>query len=333
MPDAAINLCGLPDVTSVRLPEQKEFDGKPFPLILIPTVTGRDGSGWQQWVRSNVDTLRKLLIEYGAILFRGFLQSPQDFDVFTKALGWEEFPYLGGVSVRRPVVGNVYTSTESPPECKIPFHHEMAHVPDHPKILCAYCDVPAPEGGETPLLLSHVAYRMMAERAPDFVARLAKEGVTYTRVAPDGDDLGSALGRSWQSTFFAEDRTTAEENARKAGFETEWTPDGCLKYTSKPLQAIRVEPRTGRTTWFNSVLTCYIAWTDARNERTRSVLFPNGDQMPPDAMETLEQVMKEASVAIRWQQGDAAVVDNLLCQHARNHFTPPRRTLISLFKY
>lgn len=331
-----VDLLGLPDVKAVSLPQQKVFDGKPFPLILNPALVegeSRDSAGWQRWVAANRETLRKLLVEYGALFFRGFsLDAPADFDLFTKAFGWPEFPYLGGVSVRRPATGNVYTSTESPPECKIPFHHEMAHFSDFPKILCAYCEVAAPEGGETPLLLSHVVYRMMAERQPKFVERLAREGVRYTRVAPDGDDFGSALGRSWQSTFFAEDRPTAEQNAKKAGFDVEWMPDGSMKYTSQPLQAIRVEPRTGKTTWFNSVNNCYFAWEDARNCRKRAALFPNGDEMPEDAMEDLKQVMEEVSVACRWQHGDAAIVDNLLAQHARNYFKPPRRVLISLFK-
>jgi hypothetical protein len=46
----------------------------------------------------------------------------------------------------------------------------------------------------------------------------------------------------------------------------------------------------GKTTWFNSALTCYFAWQDARNEIKRAVMFPNGDLMPEDAMNTLQQV-------------------------------------------
>jgi len=107
--------------------------------------------------------------------------------------------------------------------------------------------VAPPEGGETPLALSHVIHRMMAEREPEFVKRLAEEGLCYTRIAPETTDESSALGRSWKSTFFADDRKTGEENANRAGFKVEWMPDGSMKYTSAPLQAIRIEPRTGNT--------------------------------------------------------------------------------------
>lgn len=136
MPTSIVTqLEGLPDVVAATISEQKYFDELPFPLVLTPSVTGRTPSEWQQWVRDNVDTLKSLLLRYSAILFRGFsTNTPEDFDLFVKSFGWTEFPYLGGVSVRVPVAGNAYTSTESPPECKIPFHHEMAHVGDYPKV-------------------------------------------------------------------------------------------------------------------------------------------------------------------------------------------------------
>lgn len=133
-----VSVDNLPGVLSVSVPGQKEFDGLPFPLILIPDAasSGRSIDDWVAWIGANLTALRAAIIRYGAVLFRGFATpTPADFDRFTKAFGWAEFPYVGGVSVREAIVGNVYTSTESPPECKIPFHHEMAHVADYPKVL------------------------------------------------------------------------------------------------------------------------------------------------------------------------------------------------------
>jgi hypothetical protein len=114
------------------------------------------------------------------------------------------------------------------------------------QVLFAYCDVAPPEGGQTPLLLSNIVYRKMCERDPAFVKRLQDEGLCYVRVAPEEHDVDSALGRSWKSTFFADDRKTGEENAKNAGFDVEWLPDGSMKYTTAPLAAIRTDPRTGR---------------------------------------------------------------------------------------
>jgi hypothetical protein len=51
----------------------------------------------------------------------------------------------------------------------------------------------------------------MAKEWPEFVEKLQKEGVLYTRVLPEGDDLSSAIGRGWQSTFLTTDRLEAEK--------------------------------------------------------------------------------------------------------------------------
>lgn len=46
------------------------------------------------------------------------------------------------------VTPRVFTSNESPPSEKIPFHHEMAQVPEPPTHLFFYCEVPTLTGGE-----------------------------------------------------------------------------------------------------------------------------------------------------------------------------------------
>jgi hypothetical protein len=51
----------------------------------------------------------------------------------------------------------------------------------------------------------------MAKEWPEFVEKLQKEGVLYTRVLPEGDDLSSAIGRGWQSTFLTTDHLEAEK--------------------------------------------------------------------------------------------------------------------------
>ena len=38
-------------------------------------------------------------------------------------------------------MGPIYNSTDSPPEFKIPFHHEMAYLSTFPDKLIFYCDV------------------------------------------------------------------------------------------------------------------------------------------------------------------------------------------------
>ena len=61
-------------------------------------------------------------------------------------------PYVGGAAVRTAVTPRVFTSNESPPSEKIPFHHEMEQVPQPPTHLFFYCETPAASGGEVIIL-------------------------------------------------------------------------------------------------------------------------------------------------------------------------------------
>jgi len=242
----------LERVTSLGHPEQRVYGGNEFPLILTPTIDGSTVSNdfvrWRQWVSDNVDTLRGLLVHHGAILFRGFpIATATDFDLFSKAFGWTAFPYTAGVALRSHVVGNAFTSNESPSDEFIPLHQEMSYSANPPTVLFAWCEVTPASGGETPIALANAIYQRMFELEPEFVKRLADEGLFYERVVSENNDKTSATGRSWRETFSADDRQTAEKNAVLAGFRVEWLPGGSMRYvTNTPLPAIREDPRTGR---------------------------------------------------------------------------------------
>lgn len=319
-------------VQELQLPEQKEFDDKLFPLALNALAL-QDMTSTLEWVHHQQTTLDKLLLEYGAILFRGFpVKDPTDFDSFVKAFGGQALEYVGGAAPRTVVVGNVFTANEAPPDQLIPFHHEMAQVPTFPGRLFFYCDVAPPSGGQTPLALSHEVYRRMLQQHPDFVHRLEQAGVRYTRILPDGDDPSSPIGRGWQSTFQTQVRDEAEVKAAAQGTSTEWLSDGCLKTVTKVLPAVRTEERTGRKTWFNSVIAAYRGWRDSRNCPEKAVTFGDGSLMPPEVMDHLDQVFRDVEVAVTWQKGDVILVDNRLVLHSRRSFTPPRRILAALVK-
>lgn len=327
----------LPDgVQSVSIKEQKTFDGLPFPLILSPSddFKGKDSQFWNAWVKRNLKVIESLLLKYGAILFRGFpFDNENDFDEFSKAYGYSPFLDVGGTGVRNNVAGNVYTSNDTLPEFKIPFHHEMAHLSDYPLIVFFYCDIPAKEGGNTPLALSNVVYRKMIERDPEFVNRLEKEGLRYLRVASDGNNPNVSYGRSWQSTFFTNSKEEAEITAKNTGYDFEWLEDGGMKTITEVLPAIRVDKRTGKTMWFNSVFAYILISEYTGDYRNIGVFFPNGDCIGDESVDTLKQVMEEVKVSFKWQRRDVVLVDNRSVQHSKEAFSaPPRRLLVSQFK-
>lgn len=98
----------------------------------------------------------------------------------------------------------------------------------------------------------------------------------YIRVLPVEDDATSAIGRGWQSTFMTADAKEAEvsgcawldierwdidcklqtpqRQAEELGMTLEWLPDGSLKTTSPTLPATKLDDRTGKISWFNSIV-------------------------------------------------------------------------------
>lgn len=112
-----------------KVPEQRVVEnGIPFPQVLQPRLQS-DSASLVEAISKNKAWLEGQLERSGAILFRGFnVATAADFDAVVKAFDYEELPYVGGAAPRSSVVGRVFTSNESPPDQKIPFHHEMAQV-------------------------------------------------------------------------------------------------------------------------------------------------------------------------------------------------------------
>lgn len=123
-----------------KIPQQKSYGGVAFPAVLSPAVGSGRPSSLTAAVKEQKPWLDSLLHNHGAILFRGFdsLATASDFNDVVEAFGYDELPYVGGAAPRTNVVGRVFTANESPPDQKIPFHHEMAQVNFSPLSLFAH---------------------------------------------------------------------------------------------------------------------------------------------------------------------------------------------------
>ena len=320
------------NVQPIEIPEQRQVDGQPFPLVLSPKAPGKGIDDTLDWLASNGDALRARMIETGAILLRNFpIQSPADFDAVVRAAGFQGMPYVGGAAPRNEVVkGRVLTTNESPPSEPIPFHHEMSQVPNPPAYIMFYCDVPPEQGGETPIVLSNRVYTRFRDISAEFADRLEDKGVRYVRVMPGEDDDSSAIGRSWRSTFLTDSREEAEQKMQDMGMEWKWLDNDELYTVTRALPAIRTDERSGRKTFFNSVVAAYTGWVDSRNDPTKAVRC--GDDTPVDGDVLLQtaQAMKEECVAFKWQKGDILLIDNALVMHSRNPFSGRRSILASI---
>ncbi|KAL4576796.1 hypothetical protein LXL04_012896 [Taraxacum kok-saghyz] len=177
----------------------KDETGEPLPFIFTIGSGKLGDCNLKDVIRDQKPWLESVLHKTDVILFRGFssVSSASDLNDVVEAFDYEELPYVGGAAPLTNVVGRVFTSNESPPDKKIPFHHEMEQVPTFPLKVFFFCEVEPKIGGETPIVLSHVVYDKMKQKYPEFVDRLEQQGLIYTRVLGEDDDPSSPIGRGW----------------------------------------------------------------------------------------------------------------------------------------
>lgn len=307
-------------------------DGRPFPLVKMPADPTIRRETFNEWLSENHVHLKSELEQFGAILFRGFpIEEPAHFESILDAAKFENMPYVGGAAPREQVTrSRILTANEAPPEKPIPFHHEMAQVPNPPNYIFFCCDTPSPTGGETAIVHSHTVYKRFQEIDPAYAETMEEIGVKYRRVMPDYDDPNSPIGRSWRSTFQTEDRDTAEARMRAAGMEWHWRDNGDLETITGRLPAIRTDERSGRKTFFNAVVAAYTGWIDERNTPEQAVILADGRPLKEHVVHQIAQAMETESVAFRWHRGDVLMIDNQLVLHSRRPFTGKRRILASI---
>ncbi|CAE7630906.1 unnamed protein product [Symbiodinium sp. CCMP2592] len=321
------------ELLPASLPEQRprSFGGEDFPLVLSPSrqSSARELSAW---AASRSGQLQDLLLQHGAVLFRDCgITSAEDFGLVVRAMGCEGYDYVGGAAPRTEVVkGVVFTSNESPPDQPIPFHHELAQSPTPPNYILFCCEVESKHGGATPIIPSDEVADFFMSHFPDFAREVEAKGVRYIRTMPEVTDPTSAQGRSWAESYAVKTREEAEEVMTKQGSTWEWLSGGDLKVTTAALPALRMDERTGRRVFFNSVIAAFTGWNDSRNVGEEAVVLGDFSPVNKHALRAVARFMAEREVAFAWKKGDILIVDNGSVLHSRQSFEPPRRVLAAL---
>ena len=318
--------------THDRMAGDQVHSGQVFPLSITCVSPDSGLAAACDWVSGQRDELVRLSSEHGAILFRGFpLQYDHDFDQFVAAFRFTNFPYQESLSnaVRINRIERVFTANEAPSDVRILLHHERAQTPVYPSRLFFFCEQSAEGGGETPLCRSDVLLDRLRERRPEFARKCEERGLQYSNVMPAAADADSGMGRSWKSTFRAEDRRAAEEQMWSLGYSWEWLDDGSLRATTPVLPAVKTLP-SGRQTFFNQLIAAAGGWKDIRNDPSKAITFGDGTPIDLDDIAIAVEISNELTFDLAWQQGDVALVDNLVTMHGRRPFTGMRKVLASL---
>lgn len=329
-------------VAEAELPELRHDHGETFPVALVCSSTGTSLTPNSpptlqdacEWVRQHRERMVQHAASCGAVLFRGFpLVTDRDFDAFVASFELPNFRYEECLSnaVRVVRTERVFTANEAPADVRIFLHHEMAQTPVYPSKLFFFCEQAASAGGATPLCRSDLLFERITEELPDFADKCSRLGLRYSHVMPGANDSSSGMGRSWQSTLRASDRSAAEQRLKSLNYTWEWLDNDCLKVRTPVLPATKTLSN-GRTAFFNQLIAAFHGWKDSRNDPTKAITFGDDSRLDASQMTRVIEMAEELTFDMQWQNGDVVLVDNFVAMHGRRTFQGTRKVLVSLIR-
>jgi alpha-ketoglutarate-dependent taurine dioxygenase len=309
-----------------------------LPLVIEPedySPEKRSLSSLVEWLKNNRRAYESWLLKHGALLFRGFpINTPEEFEVITRAISPELLNYVEGNSPRKQVSGKVYTSTEYPEQYKISLHNELSYAHSWPHKIFFFCAVAPQHQGETPIVDCREVLKMLGAQVQE---RFENKKVKYVHNLHGG----SGIGKSWQETFETTERAKVEEYLRAGEVEFRWRDDGGL-WTSQTREAVAIHPETGERVWFNQAEQWHPSMLDQKNRKALEALGMKEEDLPHNAfygdgtaldseeLERIRTLMRERAVFFKWMKSDLLVLDNMLVAHGRNSYKGPRQILVAM---
>jgi alpha-ketoglutarate-dependent taurine dioxygenase len=296
------------------------------PLVISPRVDRLD---LPAWIAEHRGDLRAKLHAHGALLFRGFAAPGIDtFRAAVQAISGEALRYTERSSPRHAVAGNVYTSTDYPPEYPIFLHNEQSYNLRWCRVISFHCQQAAIGGGQTPLADTR---RILARLDPVVVERFRQRRYMYVR------NFGDSFGLPWQAAFQTERGAEVEAYCRANRIAAEWKSDDRLR-TRQVRDAIHRHPETGEPVWFNHCTFFHVTTLPAvvrdalragfaEDDLPNQTFYGDGGTIEPEVIEHLQQAYLAEKVMFDWRAGDILIVDNMLCCHGREPFRGERRVL------
>lgn len=303
-----------------------------LPFVIESESPATDLFTWLSMNRYEVQT--RLLVS-GGILFRGFgIDSAARLERLIETLSGRLLDYSYRSTPRSVVSGRIYSSTEYPPDQRIPLHNENAYAHDWPMKIWFLSLQCASSGGETPIADSRRVY----QRIPAAIReRFENEGLTYVRNYNSGFDL------PWQTVFQTESQTDVEDFCRASRIEFEWLPEGRLR-TRQTCQASARHPVTGEMVWFNQAHLFHISALPvevreamlsifAEEDLPRNVCYGDGSAIDLADLDLIADAYEQEKVIFPWKEGDVLLLDNMLAAHGRSPFTGKRQVVVGMAEH
>ncbi len=300
-----------------------------LPYVLSP---GMPDVALPAWAKSNSDFIESKLMQYGAILFRGFhLSTVAHFQEVAAALAPGLLDYEERSSPRHEVSDKVFTSTEYPADQHIMLHNEHAYAHTWPLKIMFFCQQAAISGGATPLADSRKVFERIDREIRD---QFLQKKIMYVR------NFGKELDLPWQVVFQTQEKAEVERYCREAGIEWEWQGNDHLR-TRQIRHVVARHPRTHEMVWFNQAHMFHISSLEpatrrslealvAREDLPRNVYYGNGSEIEDAVIEHIRTAYQQEMVSFPWQEGDVLLADNMLVAHGRAPYVGPRKVLVAM---
>ena len=326
------------------------FEDTRFPQLITPKSGQGDSAALADWAGAEPAQLRALLLEHGALLFRGFgIPHPDALEAFNVAAGFGHLPYGRCGSPRHLVKGHVYTATDLKNIYPIPLHNEMSYTRTFPDAISFACSEPPKSGGETPL----ADMSLVLERIPEAIRSEFKDKqILYVQDVPE--KVTRLVPKSWPQMFDTTDRAVVDAACEKQGIEATWKADGGVRLKSV-CPAIVNHPKTKRPLWFNQAHVYHPSFAEelwriglrgmaigaaalefAARRFPDAGLYPHrtcfgdGSTICRRTMHIIRDAIWQETRQFSWQRGDMLLIDNLQLAHGRTPFRGRRSVLASL---
>ncbi len=299
------------------------------PLVISPNAPQVDIIGW---LADNPDKLKTLLLEHGAVLFRGFdLATVERVSQVAQLVMQDIF---NENTEHQPVTnkGDVQIPVDYAKDQFLLWHNENTFNLRWPQKVIFACAKAATLGGETPLVDSRAIYEQLDGQIRQ---QFIDKQVMYVRKYGPNDHVG--LG--WKTIFKTSDKAKVEQQCAAQKMQCEWLKDDHL-LTRAVRPAVWQHPVSGQWSWcnqaqhwHNSCLATNTRMALAKIYKNpldypRNCFFGDGSIIPDSVMNTVLQLYRDNHMEFVWQQGDLVLVDNILKAHARNAYQGERKILV-----
>jgi|LakMenEpi03Aug12_release.lakeMendotaPanAssembly.Ray.scaffolds.fasta_scaffold22992_9 hypothetical protein len=323
---------------------------KKLPLIVSPRNNEISQDDFKNWAKSHQQEFRSLIAEHGAIVLRGFpIDSPNEFGDTVKAVTGKPLIDYKGEGSRTRICQGVYTSTEAPPQFKIPLHNELTCTINPIDYICFYCEIaPIPGTGQTNLgwtkdvtfeimQRSHI-WNLFENKNIKYISRHPPQGSFFAKVNP--------THRTWELVFETEDKDEVPKICEKKSYEFRWIGDWVEIVRYVP--AIRgPDEHFDHPYWFNQFhlyhgnprirgglvnhLFCNLLYF-LPDTNQYDIELEDGTQIPTEIVYEIYDIMDMHTAQFNWEKGDVLLIDNHKALHGRAPCNCPRRILTTMIQ-